>query len=191
VAKDEGSLIANMTLGQSSDVLNARPNSPLTELLQIIANDVISDLQKKLDEYDVNASSRLKQSMVVLPIATGANEVSVQISAEGYWKFINYGVNGTAVNHGAPSWGTQPQGELTFKQAIEQWIGFRGIQLPPQFGSYDSFAFAIMNKVKRDGKKPRPFYSDVVNERLIQEIKEPIEALFGRAITVNIVEPWQ
>jgi hypothetical protein len=187
----EGDLIRNMSLGQSAEVLSAKPNSPLTELLQIIANDVISELQKKLDEYDVNASSRLKQSMTVLPIEAGANEVSVSITMEGYWKFINYGVNGTEVNHGAPSWGTQPRGDKTFLESIKEWIPFRGLQLPSQFSSYDSFAWAIMTNVKKKGKAPRPFYTDVVNQKLIQEIKEPIEALFGRAITVNIVEPWQ
>lgn len=187
MAKNEGDLIRNMTLGQSNDVLNARANSPLTELLQIIANDVISDLQKKLDEYDVNASSRLKQSMVVLPVEAGANEVSVKISAEDYWKFINYGVNGWGRQYSG-AFPSQPSPKL---EDIKQWMSFRGITLAPQFSNYDSMAFAIIRSIDKNGKQPRPFYSDVVNMQLIKEIKEPIEALFGRAITVNIVEPWQ
>jgi len=190
----EGSLISSMTLGQSNDVLNNTSKSPLNELLTIIANDVIDDLRKKLDEYDANASSRLKQSLVVLPVETGSNEVSVSISADFYWKFVNYGVNGTEVNHGSQFSHRNPtgaSGEISFKDSIKEWISFRGIQLPSQFSSYDSFAWAIRNKIRRDGTKPRPFYTDVVNEKLIKEIQEPIEALFGRAITINIIEPWQ
>jgi len=183
----EGSLISSMTLGQSNEVLNNTSQSPLNEILTIIANDVIDDLRKKLDEYDVNASSRLKQSLVVLPIELGSNEVSVMVSANDYWKYVNYGVNGYDKSYSG-AFGSAPRPK---HQDIKDWIGFRGIQLPSQFKSYDSFAWAIIKSIQKNGIEPRPFYTDVVNEKLIQEIQEPIEALFGRAITINIIEPWQ
>lgn len=187
----EGEIIRNLKLGESADVLANKKGSPTEQLLAVIANDVVDSLRKKLDEYDVNASSNLKQSLTVIPLSK-SNEVNVEISADFYWKYINYGVNGSIVNHGAPSWGKESQSNgKSFIQNIKDWVAFRGITLPSQFSSYDSFAWAIKTSVERNGKKPRPFYSDVVNEKLKNEIQEAITALFGKSITVNIIEPWQ
>jgi hypothetical protein len=48
-----------------------------------------------------------------------------------------------------------------------------------------------MTNVKKKGKEPRPFFTDVVNERLVDVLKKPIEKLLKRSIEIIIVEPWQ
>lgn len=190
---NEADILSKLKLGTSKEVLTASPKSPLAELLQRIVQDVINQLTERIDHYNIGASNNLRQSLKATKVTQKGNEVSIQISVGDafYWKFVNFGVNGSEVNHGAPAWGTQPKQEKSFHQAILDWIPTTGTTLPEQFGSYDSWAWAIQESIKKNGKQARPFFTDVVNDALTEAMREPISNLLGRAITVNIVEPWQ
>lgn len=178
-------------LGTAKDILEGDPSSPLANLLREMMQEVTDQLVDKLAQYDAVASGNLMQS--IQPSATAEIEgdvLSVSISAPVYWKFVNYGVNGTEVNRGAPVWGSIPQ-DQSFHTSIMEWIRNRGITLPEQFGTYDSFAWAVMKSIQKNGIEKRPFFTDVVNEKLYSYFEESISTLIGRAITVKIVEPWQ
>ncbi len=187
----EAEILRRLDLGASRAIIDNKPTSPLGDLLVGLSEEVIERLQDRLKFYDVNASGGLSQSLGVTEVNISGDVISVGISADFYWKFINYGVNGTETHHGAPSYGQQPRGEQSYSESIKGWIQHRGLQLPPQFRSFDSFTFAIMTNIKKHGKKARPFFSDVVNNKLVDVMREPIQAVFGRALTVTIVEPWQ
>lgn len=188
---EEADIISKLTLGTSKAIIKGQPNSPLGELLQSLAQDVTDMLTKSLDGYDVNASRNLRQSITPTKIEQNGNTISVPIEADFYWKFVNYGVNGSEVNHGAPSWGTQPPQEKTFHQAILEWIPTTGSTLPAGFEDYDSWAGAIQSSIVKKGKAARPFFTDVVNDKLVEYLREPISNLLGRSIEIAIVEPWQ
>lgn len=188
---NEADILSKLKLGTSKEVLNASPKSPMAELLQRVVQDVIDQLSERIDHYAISASENLKQSLTPTNVESKGGTVSISIDAAFYWKFVNYGVNGTEVNHGAPAWGKQPAQEKSFHKAILDWIPTTGTTLPEQFTSYDSWAWAIQESIKKHGKAKRPFFTDVVNEALIEQIREPISNLLGRAITVNIIEPWQ
>ena len=184
----EDSVIAGMNIGQARTVLKPTGQDPLSLLLQEIIQDVVTDLGKSLDSYGVNASRSLRQSIKPTKATVTNRGVEIAISAEHYWKFINYGVNGFKVQRGAPQWGAQPK-EGSFKDSILQWIKDKGIVT--QFGSYDSMAFAIMNKVRAEGQEARPFFTDVVNKELYNKMKAPIAKIMKRSIEVVIIDPWQ
>lgn len=178
-------------LGTAQDILEGDPSSPLAKLLQDMMQEVTDQLVSSLAQYDAVASGNLMQS--IQPSATAELDgdiLSVSISAPFYWKFVNYGVNGTEVNRGAPAWGTVPQ-DRSFHASIMDWVRNRGISLPKQFGTYDSFAWAVMKSIQKKGIEKRPFFTDVVNDKLYDYFQESISTLIGRAITVKIVEPWQ
>jgi len=129
---DEAAIINSLNLGTSREVLEAEPGSPMDQLLVTLMEDVIEQLQQKLVDYNIN-TSRLGLSQSLVPSVTyKAGEVRVGLSAAFYWKFINSGVNGTEVSHGAPTWGPSPA-DQSFKQSILEWIPARGVQLPPSF----------------------------------------------------------
>jgi len=188
---NEADILSKLQLGSSKAVLNASPQSPLAELLQRTIQDVIDQLTKQIDHYAIGASENLKQSITPTKLESKTGSISIGIDADFYWKFVNYGVNGSEVNHGAPAWGAQPKQNKSFHQAILDWIPTTGSTLPEQFSSYDSWAWAIQESIKKNGKAARPFFTDVVNDALTAQIKEPIQNLFGRSIEINIVEPWQ
>ncbi len=180
--------IKDITFGQSNEVLDNKPSSPLGDLLTKITEDVITRLQERMEARDINTSSLgLSQSVVPTEVEIGEGGIEVGINMAHYWKYVNYGVNGTEISWGAPTWGTSsvPQ-EKTFHQAILEWIPQRGVSLPESFDSFDSFAYAIMANKKKKGMEPRPFYDDVINEKLESKIRKPIEELIGKAIEINI-----
>jgi hypothetical protein len=188
---NEADILSKLNLGTSKAVIQGQPNSPLGELLQGLAQDVTDMLTKSLDGYDVNASRNLRQSIKPTKVIQDGNTVVVPIEADFYWKFVNFGVNGSEVNHGAPAWGTQEPQSVSFHQAIIEWIPTTGTTLPEQFSSYDSWAWAIQSSIVKNGKKARPFFTDVVNEKLVEYLREPISTLLGRSIEIAIAEPWQ
>lgn len=188
----EADILNKLNLGASKAILNNEPQSALGQLLISISEDVIAQLQEKLREYNVNTSSgALSQSLHATEVQIQGDTVSVSISGEFYWKYINYGVNGTEVSHGAPDHGSAPPGEMSFSESIAQWIPKRGLQLPEQFSNFESFTYAIMTNIRKHGKQARPFFSDVVNKSLVAQIKDPITKVMGKAIKIKIVEPWQ
>lgn len=180
-----------LNLGQSKSMLSGKKSTPMENLLRTLCQDVSDQLVESLDKHGVKASLNLRQSIQPdSKVVINGSEVTIGIKADFYWKFVNYGVNGTEVNHGAPSWGTQPPQEKSFHQAILDWIPTTGTTLPSGFASYDSFAWAIQESIKKKGQEPRPFFTDVVNNELVEYLRKPISDLLGRAIKINIVDPW-
>jgi hypothetical protein len=189
---NESEILAQLNLGSAQAILDNSNASPLGQLLVSLADDVIKDLKAALKARDINTSSLgLSQSIVPSDVIVNGSEVSVNISMDFYWKYVNYGVNGTEVNHGAPTHGKAPAATKSFKDSILEWIPKRGVMLPQQFQTYDQFAYAIMTNVRKKGQAPRPFFDDVINDALVQTLKTPIEKVMGRAIELKIVKPWQ
>lgn len=189
-------LISN--IGEAEAVVKAEPGSPLDELLCKLMQEVVDALIQSLSSYDAVASANLMQSMIPSQQAYLDGDIlTVNITAPNYWKFVNYGVNGRGGGNstpvtGAPAWGTQPPTDMSFHASIMNWMRDRGIQNDPaRSPTMEAAAWAIMSKIRRDGLKPRPFYSDVVNDDLISYLSDAISTLIGRAITVNIIEPFK
>lgn len=181
-----------MDLGTAISTLNESPDSPLGKLMLKVTSKIIEDLQKALASRDINTSSMgLSQSINPTQIVQEDGKLTIGIQMDYYWKFVNFGVNGTEVAHGAPEWGSVPSSGKTFKEAILEWIPQRGIQLPPQFKDYESFAYVITQNKRKRGQEPRPFYNDVINSKLVGEIERQVVELVGEAIEVSIVAQWQ
>lgn len=187
----EVDILNALNLGTSKAVVEGQPNSPLGQLLTTLANDVTKQLTESLDKYDISASHNLRQSITPNQVKVEGDVVTIGIEAPFYWKYVNYGVNGTEVNRGAPAWGRESNNNKSFSASIQEWVRSRGIVAPEQFGSYESFAYAIMTNIRKNGQKPRPFYTDVVNDKLVDYLRKPIEKLFKKSMTVVIVDPWQ
>lgn len=187
----ESDVLNGLNLGTSKEVLQNNASSPLVDVLQLILQDVSDRLRASIDKHNISASNNLKQSIQVTNVQDNGTELSIGISADFYWKYMNYGVNGTDKSWGAPAWGTAPKTDKTFKQSISEWIVNRGIQLPESFKSYDSFAWAIMRNKVKFGQEPKPFVNEVINAKLFDEIREPIEAIFKRSIQIQITTGWQ
>lgn len=187
----EAAIVRSLQLGTSRAAFKAQKKSPLVTLLELQMQEVLERLRERIRHYDINASGRLAQNMGIAGVQVKGNQVAVEMEADFYWKFINYGVNGSERSWGAPAWGSIPQSGLTFSQSIDEWLTARGITPPEQFSSRESFNYVVRQSIKKKGKEPRPFFTDVVNDALVRELQEPIEKLLGRAIEIVITEPFK
>jgi hypothetical protein len=189
-SQEEAGKLDSLNVGTASAILNNTADSPLTKLLKDLMQGVIDEITANLDKYDANASRRLRQSFKPTPVTIEGGTIVAGIQVgdkEYYWKFINKGVNGSIVNHGAPAWGTQQQ-NMSMSQAMQRWESDRGITN----GNYNSKSHVEGMTMIERGQKPRPFFDDVMNDpQLINYLKKPIEKLLGQAITVSIARPWQ
>ena len=188
---NEADILSGLNVGNAKTSLDNSNNSPLGNLLVKLNQAIIDDLQQSIQARDINASRNLSQGITPSDVIINGNEVEVNISMDFYWKYINYGVNGTEQNNNAPSWGSAPSQTLSFHDSILAWKSDRGITLPSNFDDYDSFAWAIQTNIKKYGKKPRPFYDDVINEKLVKVLEAPIRKLLGESIKLTIVASWQ
>ena len=201
------------TQGLADSVIDNKGDSPMDLLLHDLMLDICDQLRANLVKYNANTKSLgLSQSIQPTKVEHIGSEVNIGIEAEDYWKFINYGVNGAggenlkrAVHSGSPVWGRQSQSGVSFHRAILDWIQKRNVMLQPvgtpittrgrttvsTATSYDDLAWAIQSNIKKYGKAPKPFYSDVINKKIVNYLKKPIEELLGQAIKINIVASWQ
>ena len=208
---DEAAIINSLDLGSSVATLNNAPGSPLSQLLIALLEDLTEQLQQALVDRNINTSSLgLSQSIKPTAAIVQGDVVQVGLEMDFYWKFVNYGVNGAGltgnesestrpngsgaspvVNSGSPAWGSTPSEGLSFKESILQWIPQRNVMLPPEFADFDQFAFAIMTNIRKYGMEARPFFEDVINQNTAEFLRAPIQALFGKSLTIAIASPWQ
>jgi hypothetical protein len=195
--QSEAAILAQLDLGGSKKILDAPADSPLGVLLVLLCNNVLAEIRDNAFKYGVNASGTMMQDFRVSEAFLESNEVTVQLAVpedKAYWKYVNYGVNGTKRNTGAPDWGLPPIGTKSFSQSIDDWMFHRGIEpdgRPNGAKTMEQLNYLIRKHIVEQGKEPRPFVSDVLNENIVTLFREPIERLLGRAIQINIVTPWQ
>lgn len=175
-------------LGQAKSVLENLPSNPLQALLQEQLNDVVQKLRNSVAQHDFDASGDLRKSFVTTKPNFSNGTLEISVEAEYYWKFLNYGVNGSKINRGAPTWGKQPSRGVTFKQEIDSWIKLRGITPRGKVykNSYDSMNFLIRKSIIEKGKKPTNFVDDVITPALSDKMSQEISNLVGRSIEVFI-----
>lgn len=188
---NEADILSRLNLGTSKDVLENKGGNLLTDFMNQLAQDITDQLRESIDKHKISASSNLKQSITPVEATIKGSAVEVAVQADFYWKFVQYGVNGTEKSYGSPAWGKQPSTGKSFHQSILEWIPSKGVSLPQQFKDFDSFAWAIQANIKKNGQAPRPFFTDVVNEKAIALLRAPIERFLKRTIEIRILEPWQ
>jgi hypothetical protein len=192
----EAQLTAALNVGSSKAILEQKEDNPLSQLLKVLMNEVLSEIVAKGFQYDVQASTLLSEFKVQDAIIDG-DSVTVELTLppdKFYWQYIDQGVNGLEVQRGAPRWGKAPLGTKTFSQSVDDWMHHRGVRPDGRVNgakTMEQLNYLIRRKIVNEGKEPRPFVSDVLNENIVSLFREPIERLLGRAIQINIVAPWQ
>lgn len=171
--------------------------SPLQLFLQDFVNSTIRSVTKRMEYYNISASNNLKQSIAPTKVVVKGDTVEIGVEADFYWKYVNFGVNGFAKDQGAPHWGSTGSTREQFKQSISAWRMDIGMTLgsweqdngQPMYSSYDKLDNALMYIISRNGKKGRPFFTDVVNDQLINTLEGDLSALLERIIEIKIIEP--
>lgn len=181
---DQAKFVQGLDFGEADSILLNKSDNKLTQLLLDLTNELIADLSKELDKH--RATGNLASSILPSKI----NPESIEVTAPYYWKYLNYGVNGIKVQHGAPTHEkSKTKTELTFYEAILKWIKDKGIKPKDADMELEELAGRIKNAVRMNGIKPTHFFDNVVNEERIAEISKPISALIKESIITIIKKP--
>jgi hypothetical protein len=181
----DADIINSLNFGRSEDILKNTSDNPMTELLLRLTNELIVDWRKQLIKDKSYATGNLAQSLR----PTSIKPDSIETTGAAHWKYINYGVNGTMVNRGAPTHGRAPKGNLSFYDAIYKWIGDKGI-VPKEDGiTREQLAGMIVNSVRMKGIEATHFFDKVLTEQRVDEMSQRVSDLVGAAIRTVIKKP--
>lgn len=183
-------LSALNNFGVSKSVIETPDKSPLTIFLQKELNVLIEEIKSKGLSLDVRASNSLLQSIVIKKIEQqGGGGLNAEITANEYWKFINFGVNGLVFSS-APNWaslGVKQQSFEELEKSLKIWIPFRGLQ-PRENQTFDELATALAISIGKKGKVPRPFITETIKQtKSFKRIAKGVAEITGKAVAVSFI----
>ncbi len=148
-----------------------------------VANELVIQLKKSLQEKNGNASRDLTQSLNTSNVRRVGNGLSVAVTGESHWKYFEYG---------------RKPGKRPPIASIEEWITEKGIRVAKGKGTQTvlerrrGMAIAIANKIaakgtiKRFGYKGSGFIKEVINPQNIAKISEIMARAYGQKIALYV-----
>jgi len=162
------------------------------QILQRYGTLMVEKTKQILKDNDKDASNRLISSIRFENIKVLGFNYQFKIIMEDYGRFVESG---------------RKQGaKLPSEQPILEWIKDKGLKLPSKQLSllnkektkgknkgkaytkeelFKSFAFGIRKNISKKGIKPVKFYSSVVNEELMNNLKEEISKAIAKDIMIS------
>ena len=158
-------------------------------ILQGYSKTITDALKKNLEKHDSLATKALWQSVQV-PITIFGSTYTLQIIMEDYWRWVDEG---------------RKPGKMPPVDKIAQWIAHKGIPIRAQVKATPlkrkskktlservrsrqrSVAFLIARSIGKKGTRPTHFYSDVINEKFIADMKADIGKQLKKDYTIQII----
>jgi len=159
-----------------------------TQILRWLA-DLIKDMQGAIDKYDAKATLNLRQSFAASPFKLNGNQLSIDLEGADYWKFVNYGVNGVQNNRGRPYSFRSIQPSAQDVADIRKWIVDKALGIPAD--ELDGAAYNIARAIKRRGIEPRPFYTDTMTDKRVNELTVTIADITGKQISLKLLSTFE
>lgn len=172
----------------------------LHEVLHQFGQKALDLLRDQIDKKNITASASLRQSIKFETRILG-DVFSFQLSLNDYYKWVDEG-RGPSKNQG--------KGGKTLVQFLEEWITKKGIKVDiaparsKQIKSLRnkkvrkglkqmsiekkrrSMAFAMARKIHKYGTKPTRFYSSIINEDAINDLKRGLSKALKRDVVIEI-----
>lgn len=155
-----------------------QPQSVYEKFILNVANKVTEDLREYI-QVNANNNGALAKSVAFFP--TGA--LSFEIQADDYYKFVDQGVNGIAVNHASVFSFQYPGVSYNMAKAIQEW---KGMDM--------SHAYAIATNIKQRGLRPKHITESVITDELLERISNDLAELTGLVFEIKFektTETWQ
>ena len=155
-----------------------QPQSVYEKFILNVGNKVTADLREYIQNNAMNTGA-LAQSVVYFP--TGA--LSFEIQADDYYKFVDEGVNGIAVNHASQYSFQYPGVSYNMAKAIQEW---KGMDM--------SHAYAIATNIKQRGLRPKNITDNVINDDVLEMIANDLTEITGLTFEIKFekaTQTWQ
>jgi hypothetical protein len=155
----------------------------LFEALEDFGVKLVDDLQKSASSH--KSSGNLEGAMN-FEIAETNKGISFQLIQADYYDYLDKGVQGTKKNRApkSPYKYTEKQPPLA---AIRQWLSTKSFGVQGSKPTDKSAqAYVVAKSIKEKGTEPTNFYSDVVNDDLLDGLRAKLLAATNKTITVQI-----
>lgn len=172
---------------KSQFTTNAKFASVMKTVLYAFGNKIVDDLQNNLIKS--NASGALSES-IHFTITEGEQQFKFQLSLLDYYKWVDKGRRA----------GKQPP-----QAEILKWLGYKRInpsdiyakpvlkgghkpKALSEISKMKSLAFLIARHIGKHGTKPTNFYSAVVNETTLEQLRMALAKALKRDILIQIAK---
>ena len=174
-------------------------SSVVKKLMTAFGEAVVKDLQTNLKNERHNASGQLSQS-INYTITEGA-EITFTINIADYYKFLDKGVKGRESSTLAPNSPYQFKKLNLPKNVILNWMSYKRINTQPKtlklkgghkgsassnISQMKSLAFLIGRSIAKRGLITTNFYSDVINEKTLNQFITVLKAATRRDILIQL-----
>ena len=182
----------------------------VANLLKQLGNKLVTDLQANIDQKDLIASANLRQS-ISFNVKIFATSVQLNLSLDDYYKYVDQGVRGVKSSARAPKSPYSYKNKRPPKEAILNYIktkplvitskvdltkvNKKGVKVKRRATTEEKSiidkernlaAFFIRRKIFNEGLKATNFYSDVVNDNLIDEFSKKLTEVFKQQVIVTL-----
>lgn len=170
----------------------------IADILRDWGQEQVDNARSILQAKNAIASSQLLQSIRTIDTTSSPNVISIGITAEDYYTFVDEGVRGI----GGGKKPKQSTGKYSFKNAfvgkrmkdaIADWITNKGIQVRTSkaqskvsvLQQRDRLAFVIARSIKKNGLEQTKFWSDTFTEDAYKDLADRIAKGLGGEFTIQ------
>jgi len=148
-------------------------------------NEAILGFQANLDKYGMNKPGSLRQSIIPLPVKRFGENYRVEIEANAYWKYQEYGVGGSRSSNGAPNSPFRYTNKRPPLEAFKTWVTFKALNPGGNEESLEKIAKKYRRLVYLYGIKAKPFVQPYLTEEKLNELTEKMaEYSMNKAVAV-------
>lgn len=176
--------MADEILGLSdSDLVDGGQVKTILGVLQDFGNKVQDDLTQSLKNKITTVTPKGLEQSIVFDIKVLGSEYQFELKMNDYWKFVDKGVQGSGgVKKDGRAWAsknsTSPYRFNDKKPPIselEPWSNAQGIN-----------PFIVQQSVFRKGIRATNFFTDVVDENLINDLIKNLEEVGARNVAISL-----
>jgi hypothetical protein len=158
--------------------------------------ELIARAKRNLESQQPNpiVNSELLKSIRPTAFEITDADISIEVQGNGYWKFVDKGVQGAKENSRAPGSPYKYRDKKPPQKALQSWIASKKIPVIPRYDkklgrertileqSYVD-ARGIAKLIWRRGLRATNFMTDALEESFIKQLTEQIAEEIGRKIS--------
>ena len=171
----------------------------LKEILNFYGEKIVKETKANLDENKKNASSSLRQS-IVFEIKVFGSVYTFTVALNPYWFWVDKGrkPGGSfgaiyAALKGPKGWISQKglinRGDVKMEEEGRLGKKISKKKLSNLTKNLNSqFAFFAAKKIVKEGYKGSNFWSDIVNEKLFNDMQKDVSDFFHKDIQLQVID---
>jgi hypothetical protein len=152
-------------------------------------NDAIDAMNKAVDRYDATATLNLRQSFRASDFRLDGQALKIDLEGAEYWAYVNYGVDGVENKRGRPFSFRYIRPSKRHVAAIRKWAIDKAIGIPAE--ELNSAAYLMARSIKRRGIEARPFYTDTMTDKRVNELTVTIADITGKQISLKLLSTFE